>query len=210
MAKRITRRELLKLGAIAGAALSVPFIHHRYANAAGEIDPAVTRSFGSGLKGRLIVPGDVEYNSARRVWNWRYDEHPAMIAQCAVTDDVRRSVEFARKRHLRAAIRSGGHSFSGYSTCDGGLVIDLSPMKRVQVESGKTGRPRGARYSNRGIRQRCRAIRSVGVDGRMSRHRPRRTHPRRRKRMARDSLWNRQRQPHFGRSSDRGWRCGVR
>jgi FAD/FMN-containing dehydrogenase len=137
MAKRITRRELLKLGAIAGAALSVPFIHHRYANAAGEIDPAVTRSFGSGLKGRLIVPGDVEYNSARRVWNWRYDDHPAMIAQCAVTDDVRRSVEFARKRHLRAAIRSGGHSFSGYSTCDGGLVIDLSPMKRVQVDPVK-------------------------------------------------------------------------
>ena len=56
MAKRITRRELLKLGAIAGAALSVPFIHHRYANAAGEIDPTVTRSFGAGLKGRLIVP----------------------------------------------------------------------------------------------------------------------------------------------------------
>ena len=92
MTKHFTRRELLKQGAIAGAALSVPFIHHRYAHAAGEIDPAITKSFGASLKGRLIVPGDAEYNSARRVWNWRYDEHPAMIARCAGTDDVRRSV----------------------------------------------------------------------------------------------------------------------
>jgi len=138
MTKHFTRRELLKRGAIAGAALAVPFIHHRYAQAAGEIDPAITKGFGSSLKGHLIVPGDAEYNSARRVWNWRYDEHPSMIAQCAGADDVRRSVEFARKQHLLTAIRSGGHSFAGYSTCDGGLVIDLSPMKRIQVD--RTGR----------------------------------------------------------------------
>jgi hypothetical protein len=69
MAKHLTRRELLKQSAIAGAALSVPFIHHRYALAAGEIDPATTKRFGASLKGRLIVPGDAGYNSARRVWN---------------------------------------------------------------------------------------------------------------------------------------------
>jgi FAD/FMN-containing dehydrogenase len=137
MNKYLTRRELLKQGASVGAALAVSFIHHRYAHAAGEIDPAITKRFGSSLKGRLIVPGDAEYNSARRVWNWRYDEHPAMIARCAGTDDVRRSVEFARKQHLLAAIRSGGHSFPGYSSCDGGLVIDLSRMKRVQVDPAK-------------------------------------------------------------------------
>jgi FAD/FMN-containing dehydrogenase len=137
MTKHPTRRELLKRGAIVGAALAVSFIHHRYAHAAVEIDPAITKRFGSSLKGRLIMPGDAEYNSARRIWNWRYDQHPAMIARCAGTDDVRRSVEFARKQHLLAAIRSGGHSFPGYSTCDGGLVIDLSRMKRVQVDPAK-------------------------------------------------------------------------
>jgi FAD/FMN-containing dehydrogenase len=137
MTKHLTRRELLKQGAIACAALSVPFIHQRYAHAAGEIDPAISKSFGSSLKGHLIVPGNAGYDSARRVWNWRYDKHPAMIAQCANADDVRRSVEFARKQNLLTSIRSGGHSFPGYSTCDGGLVIDLSPMKRVQADPTK-------------------------------------------------------------------------
>jgi FAD/FMN-containing dehydrogenase len=137
MVKHPTRRELLKGAAVASAALAVPFIHHRYADAAGEIDPAITKRFGSNLKGRLIVPGDAEYNSARRVWNWRYDERPAMIARCAGADDVRRSVEFARKQHLLTAIRSGGHSFPAYSTCNAGLVIDLSRMKRVQVDPAK-------------------------------------------------------------------------
>ena len=137
MGRHITRRELLSRGAIAGAALAVPFIHHRYAQAAGEIDPANTKRFGSSLKGRLIMPGDPEYNSARRVWNWRYDDHPAMIARCAGTDDARRSVEFGRQQHLLTAIRSGGHSFPGYSTCNGGLVIDLSAMKRVHADRTK-------------------------------------------------------------------------
>ena len=113
------------------------------------------------------MPGDAEYNSARRVWNWRYDEHPAMIARCAGTDDARRSVEFGRQQHLLTAIRSGGHSFPGYSTCNGGLVIDLSAMKRVHVDPDETRCPRRARHSNRGVRQRCRAFRPVGVDGRM-------------------------------------------
>jgi len=107
MDKHITRRELLKRGAIAGAAaLSAPFIHHRHAQAAGVIDPAAARSFGASLKGRLIVPGDAEYDAARRVWNRRYDKHPAMIARCAGADDVRRSVEFGRRWNLPAAIRS--------------------------------------------------------------------------------------------------------
>lgn len=137
MGRHITRRELLRRGAVTGAALSVPFIHQRYARAADAIDPSITKSFGSSLKGHLIVPGSAEYDSARLVWNRRYDKRPAMIARCANADDVRRSVEFARKQSLLTAIRSGGHSFPGYSTCNGGLVIDLSLMKRVQVDREK-------------------------------------------------------------------------
>jgi len=137
MTKHLARRELLKQGAIAVAALSVPFIHHRFAYAANEIDPASIKRFASSLKGHLIVPGDDGYSSARRVWNRRYDKHPAMISQCANRDDVRRSVEFARKQNLRVAIRSGGHSFAGYSSCDGGMVIDLAQMTQVTVDSVK-------------------------------------------------------------------------
>src|SRR5487761_1881434 len=95
MAGKITRRELLKQGAIAGAALAVPFINYRYADAAGDIDPASVKKLR--LNGRVILPGDAGYDFARRTWNRRFDKHPAIIAQCANTDDVRRSVEFARK-----------------------------------------------------------------------------------------------------------------
>lgn len=70
MAGHITRRELLKRGALASAALTVPFIHCRYAHA-GEIDPASVKKFGASLKGHLILPGDKEYESARRLWRVR-------------------------------------------------------------------------------------------------------------------------------------------
>ena len=209
MVKHPTRRELLKGAAVASAALAVPFIHHRYADAAGKIDPAITKRFGSNLKGRLIVPGDAEYNSARRVWNWRYDERPAMIARCAGADDVRRSVEFARKQHLLTAIRSGGHSFPGYSTCNGGLVIDLSRMRRVQVDQAK----RIARAEpGLQIAEFDNVLASSGLSASMGAC-P--TLASADLRLAagtdsRDRLRNRLRQSHLGRTRNGGWRSGTR
>lgn len=133
MARRITRRELLQTGAMAGASLAMPFFHCRSADAAGVVDAAGARKLR--LKGRLILPGDAGYDIARRTWNRRFDQHPAIIAQCVNTDDVRRSVEFARKHNLETAVRSGAHSFAGYSSCNGGLVIDLSQMTGVRVDT---------------------------------------------------------------------------
>jgi hypothetical protein len=130
----LTRRQLLKRAALAGAALSIPFVHRRYAHAAGGINPEAVRNFGTSLKGRLILPGDKDYDSARKLWNTRYDKHPAMIARCAGADDVRRAVEFARKNDLAASIRSGGHDPAGFSTNDGGIVIDLGSMNTIQVD----------------------------------------------------------------------------
>ncbi|HEX6554867.1 MAG TPA: FAD-binding oxidoreductase [Ktedonobacteraceae bacterium] len=101
------------------------------------INPSSLQDFKTHLHGELIVPGDDAYDSARKVWNGMIDKYPAAIARCADVADVLRSVEFARSQQLVVAVRSGGHSFPGHSTCDGGLVIDLSRMKTIQVDPGK-------------------------------------------------------------------------
>ena len=72
--------------------------------------------------------------SARRVWNGNIDRRPALIARCTGVADVQRAVEFARLHGLRVSVRGGGHSAPGYGTNDGGLVIDMSPMKGIRVD----------------------------------------------------------------------------
>jgi len=101
------------------------------------INPTPLQDFKAHLHGELIVPGDDTYDSARKVWNGMIDKYPALIARCADVSDVLLSVQFARDQQLVVAVRSGGHSFPGHSTCDGGLVIDLSRMKDIQVDPGK-------------------------------------------------------------------------
>jgi FAD/FMN-containing dehydrogenase len=86
------------------------------------------------IGGQVITPADAEYEEARKVWNGRVDRRPAVIARCASTADVRAAVDFGREHGLLVAVRCGGHSTPGYSTCDDGIVIDLSPMKAVQVD----------------------------------------------------------------------------
>jgi hypothetical protein len=71
------------------------------------------------------------------VWNHAVDLHPAIIARCAGPEDVRHAIEFARENDLLVAIRSGGHSFAGHGTCDGGLVIDISMMKRLEIDANR-------------------------------------------------------------------------
>jgi FAD/FMN-containing dehydrogenase len=99
------------------------------------LEPKAIRNFQQRFTGRVIVPGDRDYEAGRRVHNQAIDRRPALIAMCAMTDDVRRAVEFARKNNLVAAIRSGGHSQVGHSVCQDGIVIDLSAMKRVTVDA---------------------------------------------------------------------------
>lgn len=85
------------------------------------------------LHGELILPEDAAYESARRIFNGAIDRHPAVVIRCVDANDVQHAVEFGRQSNLDIAVRGGGHSFPGFSTCDGGLVIDLSPMKAVSV-----------------------------------------------------------------------------
>ena len=95
---------------------------------------ADVEALGAALRGRLILPGQTDYDGARRVWNAMIDRRPALIARCASPSDVMQVVNFARERQLLTAVRCGGHSASGKSTCDGGIVIDLSPMQGVRVD----------------------------------------------------------------------------
>jgi FAD/FMN-containing dehydrogenase len=97
------------------------------------IESAAVRELRASLKGTLLAPGEEGYDTARRVWNGMIDKHPALIARCAESADVVHAVTFARERELLLAVRGGGHSFPGYSTCEGGLLIDLSPMRSVVV-----------------------------------------------------------------------------
>jgi FAD/FMN-containing dehydrogenase len=86
------------------------------------------------LHGQLILPNDLGYEQARTVWNGAIDRHPAAIACCATPEDVVAAVRFARQRDMVVAVRGGGHSVAGHSVCDDGLVIDLSPMKTIEVD----------------------------------------------------------------------------
>jgi FAD/FMN-containing dehydrogenase len=103
-------------------------------NARDVIGEATIAELEGTLRGELIRPADPGYDQARAVWNAAHDRHPAMIIRCAGTADVIRAVEFARSEGLTVAVRGGGHSIAGFSTCDGGVVIDTSPMKGIRVD----------------------------------------------------------------------------
>jgi FAD/FMN-containing dehydrogenase len=87
--------------------------------------------------GQLIEPADLDYDAARSVWNGMVDRRPALVAMCTGTADVISAIRFAREQNLLAAVRSGGHSVGGFSTCDGGIVIDLSRMHGARVDPEK-------------------------------------------------------------------------
>src|SRR5689334_4941619 len=89
------------------------------------------------LRGDVVRPGDAAYDEARSIWNAAQDKRPALIVACRGAADVIRGVEFARSRGLPLAVRGGGHSIPGYSTSDGGLVLDLSRMNAVRVDPGR-------------------------------------------------------------------------
>ncbi len=88
-----------------------------------------------GLKGTLCLPGEKGYDEARTIWNAMIDRKPAAIVRAGGAEDVKRAVDFAREHKLLLAVRGGGHNIAGNAVCDGGLMIDLSPMKVVKVDA---------------------------------------------------------------------------
>src|SRR5215472_1334015 len=98
------------------------------------VDLSFQQHLQARVRGEVICPRDERYDPARRVWNGRIDRYPALIVRCADLTDVLASLEFAQREDLAVAVRSGGHSMVGHSVCDGGLVIDLSPMQGIWVD----------------------------------------------------------------------------
>ena len=88
----------------------------------------------AGLRGALCLPGEPGYDDARTIWNAMIDRRPAAIVRAAGAADVIRAVGFAREHRLVLAVRGGGHNIAGNAVCDGGLMLDLSPMKSVRVD----------------------------------------------------------------------------
>jgi FAD/FMN-containing dehydrogenase len=98
------------------------------------LETTASDELGGSFRGELVVPSSPGYDTARRIWNGAIDRHPACIARCTGVADVVAAVRFARERDLLVAVRSGGHGVAGHAVCDGGLVIDLSPMKGIRID----------------------------------------------------------------------------
>jgi len=89
------------------------------------------------LRGQLCLPGEPGYDTARTIWNAMIDRRPALIVRAAGAADVIVAVNLAREHGLLLAVRGGGHNIAGNAVCDGGLMLDLSPMKSVRVDPAK-------------------------------------------------------------------------
>jgi FAD/FMN-containing dehydrogenase len=108
------------------------------------LEPGALENLRASLRGALLLPGQPGYDDARRVLNRSIDRHPALVVQPSGAADVRTAVSFAREHSLLLAVKCGGHSYSGKSTCDGGMQIDLSHVRGARVDpAARTARVAG-------------------------------------------------------------------
>jgi len=141
----MNRRRFVRQTAFAAAACGFPlraFCESRERSGTSEKNdtplPAESiRKLASATVGNVITPDSAQYDKARSIFNRAFDRRPAVVVQCAGATDVARALDFAQNHNVPLAVRSGGHSRLGYGICDGGVVIDLSAMKRVEVDPGK-------------------------------------------------------------------------
>src|SRR5947209_4893629 len=92
------------------------------------------RSLAPHFHGDLLRPGDLLYETARGIWNGMVARRPGLIVRCADVTDVQAAVRACADAEIATAVRCGGHSLAGHSTCEGGVVIDLSKMREITVD----------------------------------------------------------------------------
>jgi FAD binding domain/Berberine and berberine like len=142
---RITRRHFARQMAFAAALWGRPlwaigesrWLFHGDKQNGAPPDPQTIRKLASQIAGQVITPEAADYDAARSIFNSAFDRRPAVIVRCGSPSDVARALDFAQAQHLPLAVRAGGHSRLGFGMCDGGVVIDLSAMKRVEVDIRK-------------------------------------------------------------------------
>lgn len=100
-----------------------------------ELDNSLVEAFKNQIRGELIFPQDTTYEESRKIYNAMIDKHPGMLVMCADVADVIYAVNFGRENNLLIAVRGGGHNGGGLGLCDEGMVIDLSGLKFVQVDT---------------------------------------------------------------------------
>ena len=98
------------------------------------VSDAAISSLRADLRGQVLLPGADGYDSAREIWNAMIDRRPGLIVRCAGAADVVRGLRFVQEHRLLLAVRGGGHNIAGNAVCDGGVVLDLSPMKAVRID----------------------------------------------------------------------------
>lgn len=98
------------------------------------IDSALVHAIDRGIEGAVLLPDDEGYEDARAIWNARLQENPAVVVRCLGAADVAEGVTLAREHDLELAVKGGGHDYAGNATCDGGLLLDLSPMDHIEVD----------------------------------------------------------------------------
>jgi hypothetical protein len=141
-----SRRQFVRQTAIAAAAIygrpidvlaEAQRIFEPNEQNAPPLDAAAIRNLASKIIGHVITSDSPDYESSRLIFNRAFDQHPALIVRCASASDVARSLEFTQNQNLPLAVRGGGHNRAGFSVCDGGVVIDLAGMNRVEVDADK-------------------------------------------------------------------------
>jgi FAD binding domain/Berberine and berberine like len=141
-----SRRQFIQRSALAAVAISGQSIEAFAAASralespqqnAPSLDAAAIRKLASEITGHVITAQAPDYESSRLVFNRAFDQRPALIVRCEGESDIARTLDFVQRHNLPLAVRGGGHSRAGYGVCDGGAVIDLSPMKRVEVDPRK-------------------------------------------------------------------------
>jgi len=100
----------------------------------GLVGDATLADFSAGLRGRVVRPSDPDFDQVRSIWNGAHDRRPAAVVRCAGVSDVMNTIGLARSEGLALAVRAGGHSIPGFSTCDDGIVLDLSLMRGIRVD----------------------------------------------------------------------------
>jgi len=108
-----------------------------FAGSSTTLDPSVAKELAKSIKGEILTAETPEFDKVRAIWNAMIDRRPALIARCRTTEDVVACVKFAQQHGLLVAVRGGGHNIAGNAVCDGGLLIDLSLMRTVQVDPAK-------------------------------------------------------------------------